>query len=197
MITALVDLLVQLLFIFRTWMRECCIIRLTGPLMSFNYASIVSNRSRLLVVCFLVLVIGEFAVAILSFAKSLGVKQFSENDKTTLPTARAAAAVGAFVDTALALTLIVLHRRRKSEFLRMNSLVDRMAHSIGTGLLSEAWAYVIGTGLITGAFALAGLVSSLIWPRNFVFILFLEMLPKCELSSYYDACTGTNLEIDL
>lgn len=77
-----------------------------------------------------------------------------------LTVARASIAVGAFVDIALALTLVVLLRRRKSGYNQMNSIIDRiMTFKIGTGLITEAWAYTIGTGLVTGAFALAGLVT--------------------------------------
>ena len=140
-----------------------------------------SNRNRPLVACFFLLIVGEFTVAVVSYSNSTRAHLFSENSAKVIPLVRATAGVGALVDSALAFALIALLYQRKNEFKQMNSQIDRMNHSLGTGLLTEAWAYIIGTGLITGACALAGLLSSWIWPKNFVFILFLEMLPKCAL----------------
>lgn len=68
-------------------------------------------------------------------------------------------AVGAFVDTAVAVTLVILLRRQRSGLRQMNSLIDRVTYSIKTGLVTEAWIYAIGTGLISGPWALMSLIA--------------------------------------
>ena len=77
-------------------------------------------------------------------------------------------AINAFVDTVLALSIVVCLRRRRSEvlFSRTNSIIDRIM------------LYTVGSGLLTAAFALAALITSIVMTDNLVFVLILEVLPK-------------------
>ena len=117
---------------------------------------------------------GELAVSAVSFAKSTHAYLFSDNLDMVIPLAQATAGVAAFVDAVLAFALIALLHRQKNSFETTIRVVAHVTHII------------VGTGLITGACALAGLISSLIWPNNFIFILFLELLPKRELQFLSD-----------
>ena len=139
-----------------------------------------SNHDKLIVGCFLLLVFGQFAAGLVAFVKTMLLRTLSDVT-SILPSVRASIAVGCIVDSSLALTLAILLRRRRAEFRRMNSLIDRFSIASVTGLLSEAWTLVISTGAITGALALAGLIASILWPNDFEFILILELLPKSKL----------------
>ena len=132
----------------------------------------VSDKNIALAGCFVILISAEFIAAMVSFAELLPITFFTKSGHTTFPlhSIWASAAMNAGVDTALALTLVILLHRRRSEvrFTRTSSIVDRIMM------------YTVGSGLLTAAFALAGLVTSLTMTKNFVFVLILEMLPKRE-----------------
>lgn len=152
----------------------------------------VSDKNKVLVAFLLVLASGELAASCVDFGREV---HFSTNTQASadLTAIRALAAVAVVADTVLALTLVTLLNRRKSEFnfSRTNSMINRIM------------AYIIGTGLITGAFALVGLVMSIgkpglifrsatpelrssrcffsVLPNDYVYILILQILPMREL----------------
>lgn len=142
----------------------------------------VSNRNRVLLVLFLVLISAQFTSAVIFFAHGLQGSRVAQNASSfvVLKDMRIATGLLALVDTALAVTLIFLLRRRKAEFRSMNSAIDRMQLSFNTNLLVESWTFVVGTGLITGAWALVALVTSFIWPNNFVGAMLIALVPKRE-----------------
>lgn len=108
----------------------------------------------------LALVLGQFASVTVFFAQTVH-NDHEELVTQNFPAVRGSAAIGSFADTVLALTLIYLLRRQRSEFNRMNSLIERMEYTLDTGLLTESWLYVIGSGFIVGALELAGVITSL------------------------------------
>lgn len=169
----------------------------------------VSDKNKVLVGCFLVLNAGQFAAGVLYFVQTFHKTDFTAVENTsTLASLRASSALAGFIDTALALTLVILLHRRRSGLRKMNSVVDRATYTIRTGLITEAWVYTIGTGLITGPWALgclvtsigtlvhvpvqsefpfAGLTRHIVYPNSDVHILMLDMWPKSELLLFFMA----------
>lgn len=127
-----------------------------------------SDKNKLLVACLMVLSTGKFAADIVYFAQ---LYHITSNLQITqyLTTAKALLAVIMFADTILAVTLVVLLRRRKSGFNRTDSLFNRiMGYTIGTGLISGAWAFV-------------GFLAAFLWPSLYIYVLVMEVIPKREL----------------
>ena len=135
-----------------------------------------SKKNKLLVVSFVLLALGQASASIVFFAQTLP----SRLSVDELPTTglNASAGIGAFVDTALAVTLIILLRQRRNEYKHMISVVDRATMSVEFSLFTGAWGYIVGTGLITGPWSIIALVTSITMPRNAVYVLMLDMLPK-------------------
>ena len=116
-----------------------------------------------------ILVLAEFISGITYYVDLLPLDIFTqpEHRATALHSLFVATSLATSVDTVVALSIVVLLHRRRSEipFSRTSSIIDRIMM------------YTVGTGLITAAFALAGLVTSIVM-QNFVYVLLLEMLPK-------------------
>ena len=137
----------------------------------------VSNKSKLLVLCLSIVVLGQFAAAMVEYVEEFRTKSFT-GQTTSLPSIEALFATTVFSDTVIAITLVVLLLRRKSEspFSKTSTMIHRIM------------AFCIGTGLITGAFGLIGLVLSITLPSNLGYMGIGEIMPKlylnCMLTSY-------------
>ena len=176
MFAALIVLQVQLLFVYRAWMRK------HFRYLAFGYfltSLTVSNKSKILVGCVLMLPVAQFTADMVYFSRTYHLTSFTEF-KGTLTMARVAASIVVVTEAVLAMTLVVLHQRRLADLSRMNSVVDRVASTIRTGLFTEAWAYIIGTGLITAVWTLLGLLLDAGIPNTFILMMMLELLPKSE-----------------
>ena len=151
----------------------------------------VSDRNIILVLCLVVLVSGQFASAMVVFAKTLHAHALTESSEGSTTT-RISAAVVTVVDTVLAVVLVILLRRRKTKFGRSSSVINRLIgrHTFvpdvtpSKALYFLLVAYTISTGLITAAWAFLGMMASIAWPKNLVATLVLETLPKSGSLSF-------------
>ena len=134
----------------------------------------VNNNKKALAGSLLILVVSELICFMIYYSKLLSIEDFIQSKHTTLTKQylSAVSALIACVDTALASSIaILLHRhRRKSKalFSRTRSIIDRIM------------IYTVGSGIVTATFAVAGFITSLTMPKNFVYIMLLHMLPKRE-----------------
>ena len=137
----------------------------------------VSDRNKFLTGCLLVLICGQLSGIVVEFTETFHWRNFTPSSTTTSTIAstdvtivrnitRIVTVLTAAVDTLLAITLVILLRRRKNEFAWTNTLINRIM------------AYVVGTGAITAALAIAAVITSITNPSNFVFMSILEVLPK-------------------
>ena len=170
----LTDLPVQLLFIFRAWKRESPTSIAGSCLLTFHHSHLsVSNKNSVLTGCFILLVLAQFVATVVLYSELQPTALFIKAGHSSFPlhTLWAGAVISTSVDIALALALVVLLYRCRTQipFGRTRSIIDRIMM------------YSVGSGLLTAAFALAGLLTSLLTNRNFIFIVLMEMLPKREL----------------
>ena len=118
------------------------------------------------------LVLAQFILFVISFSGLRPVSIFNGSVNVALQAygLTGGAALGAIVDAVLALSIVVLLYRRRSEipFSRTSSMIDRIMM------------YTVGSGLLTAASALASLVTMLTVRDNIVYIVPLVMLPKRE-----------------
>ena len=128
----------------------------------------VSDKKKLLVICLVTLILAQFISLLVYYLQLRPIPEF-----TRAVPARAilvSSALNACVDTALALSIVILLYRRRSgvPFTKTSSMIDRIM------------TYTVGSGLLTSAFGLAGLVTYLTMKTNLVYVLLYEMLPKSE-----------------
>ena len=130
--------------------------------------TVVSNKNKVLTVFLFVLFLASFILAIDLFGQSTTTGPSSSGQSGDTASLWASAALGAFGDTVVALTLVSLLYRQKSHvtFTRTASMIDRIMM------------YTVGTGLLTAAFHITGLVTSIALTKDLVFITILEMVPK-------------------
>ena len=133
-----------------------------------------SANSKALTTCLLLPILACFTSFVVYYRLELPDKLFEGSEHTDrslpLPGLWVFSALNACVDTALALSLVILLHRSRSEipFSRTSSVISRIIM------------YTSGTGVLTAAFALAGLIASVVMTKNFVFVLIFEILPKRE-----------------
>ena len=129
-----------------------------------------NDKKKPLATCLTILVLAEFISAIILYLdlRPLVVFTQSEHRAKAKHSLFVATSLAASVDTVLALSIVaLLHRgRSKTIFSRTSSIIDRIMM------------YTVGTGLVTAAFAIAGLITSIVMPNNFVYMLILQTLPK-------------------
>ena len=132
----------------------------------------VSNNNKTLAGCLIFLIVAELIASIFAYVNLKAVQTFAQSEIAPQysRSISACSALAACVDTAIALSVVVLLYRRRSEtaFRRTSSIIDRIMM------------YTVGSGLLTAAFALAGFITFLTMPNNLIFIMVQEMLPKRE-----------------
>ena len=134
-----------------------------------------SNKNVFLAGCSIILVLAELIAAIIYYVKLENTQSFVQSKGAVFYSYSllASSALAVCVDTAIALSVVVLLRRHRSEVFsrRTSSMVDRII------------IYTVGSGLLTAAFAFVGFILVLTLKPNFsASFLILEMLPKRELS---------------
>ena len=131
-----------------------------------------SNRNRTLVGFLLTSFLTSFILEIYHFAQEISSKTGLRSSSRLVDAASlwASAGCAAFGDTALAFTLVFfLYRGRcQVSFTRTASMINRIIM------------YSLSTGLLIAAFVLAAIVTALAMPNTSVYILLLELIPKCE-----------------
>ena len=107
-----------------------------------------SGRSFLLAAILFLLIAGEFAASVIYFVQLYHIEAATDLAEF-VATIKAMTSVTLVTDTALAFTLVFLLQRRKTEFERTDSIINKiMVYSIGTGLITSAWALVgLGTAV--------------------------------------------------
>ena len=132
----------------------------------------VNNKKKALAICLTTLVLAQFILFVISYSGLRPASIFNDSGNFALQASGliGGAALGAIVDAVLALSIVVLLYRRRSEipFSRTSSTIDRIMM------------YTVGSGLLTAASALASLVTMLTVRDNIVYIVPLVMLPKRE-----------------
>ena len=180
-LAALTDFQVQLLFVFRAWKRKSHGTNIEQKRHSAHLSrSIeVSDRKTALVICLITLVLAQLILFTIYFSETqLFLASVTSNAQISgasdpgigADVLLAGTALGACVDTVLALSIVVLLHRRRSDipFSRTSTMVDRIMM------------YTVGSGLLTAAFALAAFITMLTKQENIVYVMLLEMLPKRE-----------------
>ena len=100
----------------------------------------VNNKKKVLAICLLSLVLVQFTLFVMSFSGMRPAPIFTPADDFVLRASGfvGGTALGAIVDTVLALSIVVLLRRHRSKvpFSRTSSMIDRiMMYTVGSGLL--------------------------------------------------------------
>ena len=129
-----------------------------------------NDKKKVLPICLLSLVLAQFISFVITFSGMQPNSFVGTASTLVVPGLLAGAALGAFADTVLALSIAVLlyRLRSKSPFRTTSSMIDRIMM------------YTVGSGLLTAAFALAAFITLLTMPDNIIYIVLLEMLPECE-----------------
>ena len=125
--------------------------------------------------CLTILVLGEFIGVMVFYAKLKAVQTYVQPEFATIVSHNLAACAALFacVDTAIALSVVVLLRRHRSEILSKGT----------SSMVNRIMIYTVGSGLLTAGFALAGLVTIFTMKTNSVISsAILELLPKREPS---------------
>ena len=124
-----------------------------------------SDKNKLLATSLFVLITGKFATVLIYFAQLYHVKSATQLT-SYVPTVIAMFAVFFFVDTTLAVTLVLLLYHRRSGFRKSDALLKRIM------------IYAISTGLVSGAWALVGLFTAIFLPTDFAYLLVSLVMPK-------------------
>ena len=131
-----------------------------------------NDKKKTLAICLIILILAQFILFVIYFSEEQHLYSFVVSSNVTLGFRGllTAVALGACVDAVLALSIVVLLHRRRSEipFSRTSSMIDRIM------------VYAVGSGLLTAAFALASLITLVTMPLDPIWLVLLEMLPKCE-----------------
>ena len=143
--------------------------------LAYHLLLAVSKKNMMLAGCLIILILAQFIAVIVYYAKLKSVQSFAQSDYATLTshTLAPCSALLACVDTAIALSIVVLLRRHSSEVFskRTSSMVNRIM------------IYTVGSGLLTAGFAVAGLVTIFTMKTNSVVSsAILELVPKREPS---------------
>ena len=178
---ALTDIQVQLLFVFRAWKRKSFETKSESLFVYFLSFNEVDSRKKTLAISLITLVLAQFILYVIYLS---GLQPLSTINPASTASIAAGSlgrhtlgvimdtelVLGAFADTVLALSIVVLlHRHRsKTPFSSTSSMIDRIMM------------YTVGSGLLTAAFALSALVTFHMMPGSRIFLVLVEMLPKCE-----------------
>ena len=134
-----------------------------------------NDKKKVFPICLTTLVLAQFISVIVNYSQLLRISTFiqSSSEIKASRSLLVLAVLYASGDTVLALLIVALLYRLRSKalFSRTSSMIDRIMM------------YTVGSGLLTAAFALAGLITSIVATHNLVFVLIMEMLPKRELIS--------------
>ena len=117
------------------------------------------------------LVVGEFASMMVYIANILHADFFTVlAAKYTVRVGAIMAISNVMTDTSLAITLVVLLRRRRKdiEFTTTSSVLKRLIQ------------YVVGTSLVTVFVASLALACNTRWPNSFSYVALDFLAPKCK-----------------
>ena len=145
-----------------------------------------SNKNLILTSCLAALVLGEFIGVMVFYAKLKTVQTYVQPEFAAIVSHNLAACAALFacVDTAVALSIVVLLHRHRSEILskRTNSMVNRIM------------VYTVGSGIVTSVFGLAGLATTLIKDLSvFAPCAIMEVLPKRKPPLESCVCLSSDL----
>ena len=135
-----------------------------------RFSVLVSNRSKKVAGLLIALVVSEFAAMMLCLIYIFKVVHVTDSGTGFVLNFGAEVTLATFnlvADLSLATTLVVLLRRRRTEFITTASIMDRITQ------------YTIGTSLITVCLAALALACSF-FENNFPFLAIVFLIPKCE-----------------
>ncbi|KAI5118153.1 hypothetical protein M0805_000532 [Coniferiporia weirii] len=148
--TALVDALVQILFVMRIWH--------------------LSKQNRILTGVLGVFIACQFTATVIYYVKVYSLSEIT-GLATVINTEIALNSVVAFVDTSIASVLAFLLHSHRSSIKQTNSLINRLM------------AYTISTGLLTSAMSLMALITALVYPTKFIYLIPDFVIPKLYFNS--------------
>ncbi|KAL5536480.1 hypothetical protein ACEPAF_302 [Sanghuangporus sanghuang] len=158
---ALIDTLVQSLFLVRIWHLSDKSIILTG-----------TNA---------VLILALLAVNLTFFAKAVHFTVFTQN-ASIQGLVTALNSMIAFVDMTIALTLVILLQRRRSRYKSTDSVVKRlMMYSISTGMITGVWSLIGIAGVIALPKSNLDVFVDLIIPRLYINCMLFSLNTRASL----------------
>ena len=87
-----------------------------------------------------------------------------------LDSERAMNAVVAATDTLIAVVLIYLLLKQRTDFKKTNGIINRLI------------IYTVGTGLVTAVWCIVGLIGTIVMPESFIYLLVDIVVCKCKTS---------------
>ncbi|KAL5478286.1 hypothetical protein ACEPAI_2470 [Sanghuangporus weigelae] len=124
-----------------------------------------SNKNRILTGALSIAVLAQFAVTMALFVRFVSIVELLMI-YNAIPVQLAAAAVVAITDTYLAVVLARLLRKARSGFRRSDSIVQRLVM------------YTIGSSLVTSICAMVALISCIVAPHAFIYLVSDLLIPK-------------------
>lgn len=125
-------------------------------------------------------VLAQFIVNLVYFSKIIVLSELSQLS-TVVHFDLALNSTMAFTDTLLALVLMWLLWRSRSEIKRTAPVINRLIM------------YTVGTGLVTSLCAISGLLGAIISPNALVYLLANLILPKCEFFLFLAVNKSTDM----
>ncbi|KAH8110767.1 hypothetical protein DFH11DRAFT_1800693, partial [Phellopilus nigrolimitatus] len=129
-----------------------------------------SKKSIIVTATVGVLVVGQFTITIVYYGTAYPFTELAQLT-TILPIVHGINSLTAASDVSIAGVLVFLLQRSRTGFRRSDSMISRLV------------AFSINTGLITAICAIASLVTSLVLPNTFIYILFFFCLPRLYVNS--------------
>ncbi|KAI5115183.1 hypothetical protein M0805_006471 [Coniferiporia weirii] len=129
-----------------------------------------SNRNFILTGVLAAFVLGQFAATTVYFAQVYHLPEISELT-TVIRTERAMNSIVAITDIAIATVIVFLLRSLRSGVKQTDSLISRLV------------LYTVSSGLITSIVALEALITAVVLPKTFIYLISDLVIPKLYFNS--------------